>query len=236
MALGALEEILVSGIGPIRFRGRSFIAFALAPGLPVIEWLAQLDDWMRNSNGFFAGRPVILDLTSIALRRAQIEQLLSELQTRGIRIMGIEGAEPDELGPSMPPVLKGGRPVPIDRVSDGRERRTRPEATSLLIEKPLRSGQSVVFPEGGVTVLGWIASGAEVVAGDSIHVYGALRGRALAGVNGNSRARIFCNKAEPELLAIDRSYRTAEDIDASLHGRAIQAWLEGDILRIAAVD
>jgi len=53
---------------------------------------------------------------------------------------------------------------------------------------------------------------------------------------GNSRARIFCNKADPELLAIDRFYRTAEDIDASLHGRAIQAWLEGDILRIAAVD
>jgi septum site-determining protein MinC len=191
---------------------------------------------MRNSNGFFVGRPVILDLTSVALRRAEIEHLLSELQTRGIRIMGIEGAEPEELGPSMPPVLKGGRPVPIDRVSDGRERPPRPETNSLLIEKPLRSGQSVVFPEGGVTVLGWIASGAEVVAGDSIHVYGALRGRALAGVNGNSRARIFCNKAEPELLAIDRFYRTAEDIDASLHGRAIQAWLEGDMLRIAAVD
>jgi len=236
IALGALEEVLVSGIGPIRFRGRSFIAFALAPGLPVIEWLAQLDDWMRNSNGFFVGRPVILDLTSIELRRAEIEHLLSELQTRGIRIMGIEGAEPDELGPSMPPALKGGRPVPIDRVSDGRERPTRPETTSLLIEKPLRSGQSVVFPEGGVTVLGWIASGAEVVAGDSIHVYGALRGRALAGVNGNSRARIFCNRAEPELLAIDRFYRTADDIDTSLHGRAIQAWLEGDMLRIAAVD
>ena len=225
----------MTGIGPIRLWGRSFIAFALAPGLPVIEWLTQLDDWMRNSNGFFAGRPVILDLTSIALRRAEIEHLLSELQTRGIRIMGIEGAEPDELGPSMPPVLKGGRPVPIHRVS-GCERPTRPETTSLLIEKSLRSGQSVVFPEGGVTVLGWIASGAEVVAGDSIHVYGALRGRALAGVNGNSRARIFCNRAEPELLAIDRFYRTAEDIDASLHGRAIQAWLEGDMLRIAAVD
>ena len=105
----------MSGIGPIRFRGRSFMAFALAPGLPVIEWLAQLDDWMRNSNGFFVGRPVILDLTSIELRRAEIEHLLSELQTRGIRIMGFEGAEPDELGPNMPPVLKGGRTVPIDR-------------------------------------------------------------------------------------------------------------------------
>ena len=240
IALGALEEVLVSGIGPIRFRGRSFIAFALAPGLPVIEWLAQLDDWMRNSNGFFVGRPVILDLTSIELRRAEIEHLLSELQTRGIRIMGIEGAEPGKLGPKMPPVLKGGRPAAIDgsRASVSREppQATRQEGTSLLIEAPLRSGQSVVFPNGDVTVVGWIASGAEVVAGDSIHVYGAIRGRALAGANDNSKARIFCNRAEPELLAIDGFYRTAEDIDGSLHGRAIQVWLEGDALRIAAVD
>ena len=228
----------MSGIESIRFRGRSFIAFALAPGLPVIEWLAQLDDWMRNSHGFFTGRPVILDLTAIELKRAEIEHLLSELQTRGIRIMGLEGAEADELGPDMPPALKGGRSAPIDRslVSVGREPRMRLKTTSLLIESPLRSGQSVVFPEGDVTILGWVASGAEVVAGDSIHVYGAIRGRALAGVNGNSKARIFCNRAEPELLAIDGFYRTAEDIDASLHGRAIQAWLEGDILRIAAMD
>ena len=100
----------------------------------------------------------------------------------------------------------------------------------------LRSGQSVVFPNGDVTVVGWIASGAEVIAGDSIHVYGAIRARALAGLNGNSKARIFCSKAEPELLAIDGFYRTAEDIDASLHGRAIQVWLEGDALQVAAVD
>ena len=94
----------------------------------------------------------------------------------------------------------------------------------------------MVFPQGDVTVVGWIASGAEVVAGGSIHVYGAIRGRALAGANGTPKARIFCSRAEPELLAIDGVYRTAEDIDASLHGRAIQVWLEGDALQIAAVD
>ena len=126
---------------------------------------------------------------------------------------------------------KGGRPAAIEPPQAPRR-----EGTSLLIETPLRSGQSVVFPNGDVTVVGRIASGAEVVAGDSIHVYGAIRGRALAGLIGNSKARIFCSKAEPELLAIDGFYRTAEDIDASLHGRAIQVWLEGDALQVAAVD
>ena len=227
-------------VGPIRFRGRSFIAFALAPEPPVLEWLAQLDDWTRNSPGFFVGRPVILDLTSIELSRSDIEHLVSGLQMRDIRITAMEGAEPDKLGPKTPPILKGGRPAAMDgsRFSMRRDplEASRPEATSLLIEGPLRSGQSIVFPRGDVTVVGSIASGAEVVAGESIDVYGAIRGRALAGVNDSPKARIFCSRAEPELLAIDGFYRTAENIDASLHGRAIQAWLECDVLRISAID
>jgi septum site-determining protein MinC len=225
---------------PMRLRGRSFIAFALAPEPPIVEWLAQLDGWMRNSAGFFVGRPVLLDLSSVDLSAAVIEHLVSELEAREIRVMGIEGAAPAELRPKMPPVLNGGRPAAIDgsRSSVSREptQAARREATSLLIETPLRSGQSVVFPQGDVTVVGWIASGAEVVAGGSIHVYGAIRGRALAGANGTPNARIFCRRAEPELLAIDGVYRTAEDIDTSLHGRAIQVWLEGHALQVAAVD
>ena len=77
------------------------------------------------------------------------------------------------------------------------------QLASLMIEDPVRSGQSVVFIEGDVTVLGSVGSGAEIIAGGSIHVYGALRGRALAGVTGNARARIFCHRVEAELLAID---------------------------------
>ena len=91
-----------------------------------------------------------------------------------------------------------------------------PSRRSLLLDSPVRSGQSIVFTEGDVTVLGSVGSGAEIVAGGSIHVYGTLRGRAMAGVNGNSAARIFCQKIEAELLAIDGYYQTAEEIDASL--------------------
>jgi septum site-determining protein MinC len=93
----------------------------------------------------------------------------------------------------------------------------------------------VIFPFGDVTVLGSVASGSEIVAGGSIHVYGTLRGRALAGSMGDGRARIFCTRNEAELLAIDGYYRTAEDMDAELRGRAVQACLEGAALRIAAL-
>jgi septum site-determining protein MinC len=102
--------------------------------------------------------------------------------------------------------------------------------SSLVLHEPVRSGQSIVFPEGDVTVIGSIASGAEVIAGGSIHVYGALRGRALAGSIGNSAARIFCRKLEAELLAIDGIYKTADDLPAELRGQAAQLWLENDAI------
>ena len=149
--------------------------------------------------------------------------------------MGLEGADPDQLGPSLPPLLKGGRPTAGRSCRRRRSSATRAaatagpsqrqEPTSLLIESPIRSGQSVIFPYGDVTVLGSVSSGAEVVAGGSIHVYGALRGRAMAGSMGNARARIFCSKNEAELIAIDGYYRTAEEMDASLRNRPAQCWL-----------
>jgi septum site-determining protein MinC len=111
-----------------------------------------------------------------------------------------------------------------------------PEPNSLLIESPVRSGQSVIFPAGDVIVLGSIASGAEVVAGGSIHVYGTLRGQAFAGSIGNKRARVFCRKLEAELVSVDGYYLTAEMLEQRLHGRAAQAWLDGNMLMVAPLD
>ncbi|TGU29210.1 septum formation inhibitor MinC, partial [bacterium M00.F.Ca.ET.152.01.1.1] len=87
-----------------------------------------------------------------------------------------------------------------------------PSAGTLMIKAPIRSGQSVFHPHGDVIVLGSVASGSEIVAGGSIHVYGTLRGRAIAGSEGNTSARIFCRKNEAELLAVDGWYTTAEEM------------------------
>ena len=97
----------------------------------------------------------------------------------------------------------------------------------------MRSGQSIIFPEGDVTVIGSVASGAEIIAGGSIHIYGALRGRALAGSIGNSAARIFCRKLEAELLAIDGIYKTADDLPMELRGHAAQLWLQDDVIMVS---
>jgi septum site-determining protein MinC len=240
----------------IRFRGRSFFAFALTPEPPVADWLAELDKWIGNSPGFFAGKAVILDLAAVTLSESAIAHLVDQLSERGIRIMGLEGADPAALGPKVPPVLLGGRSggeerapeLPLSRGAD--DATDAPEASaeiaagppqrqepcSMLIESPIRSGQSVNFPFGEVTVLGSVASGAEIVAGGSIHIYGALRGRAMAGSMGDARARIFCSRNEAELLAIDGYYQTAENMDVKLRGRPVQVWLEGAGLNVEALD
>jgi septum site-determining protein MinC len=109
-------------------------------------------------------------------------------------------------------------------------------AATLLLDEPIRSGQSIFFPDGDVTVLGSVGSGAELIAGGSIHIYGTLRGRAMAGSQGNARARIFCSKIEAELLAIDGHYLTADLMDKRLRDRPVQAWLEGNAVRITTLD
>jgi len=104
-----------------------------------------------------------------------------------------------------------------------------------MIDCPVRSGQSIIFPEGDVTVVGSVSSGAEIIAGGSIHVYGTLRGRAIAGSMGDNRARIYCRKLEAELLAIDGLYQTAEDMDSQFRGRAVQVRLKGDAITMESL-
>jgi septum site-determining protein MinC len=228
----------------IRFCIRSYIAFVLAPQAPIIEWLSQLDAWTKNSPGFFAGRPVVLDLTTVKLSQVGIRHLLGQLAERNIRVIGLEGADAAQVDESLPPLLTSGRPVERQSAPDATPPQKQAaasaapaapeEPTSLLIEAPIRSGQTVVF-QGDVTVLGSVASGSEIVAGGSIHVYGTLRGRALAGSKGNSQARIFCRKNEAELLAINGYYRTAEDLD-QVRSQPVQSWLEDGVLMVAPLD
>lgn len=222
----------------VRFRGRSYLAFVFSPVVPIAGWLEEIDETLARSPDFFVGRPIVLDLSAVDLSNSGIAHLLSSLATRNIRVLGLEGVDASQITPSMPPLLTGGRHCVVKQNEPPRPEAKATSMTSLLLEGPVRSGQSVVFTEGDVTVVGSVASGAEIFAGGSIHVYGTLRGRAMAGVNGNAAARIyFQRKIEAELLAIDGYYKTAEDIDGyymvakDVDGPA-QAWLDGDTLRI----
>ncbi len=220
-----------------RLVGRSFLAFVLSPEPPLADWIDELDAWIERSKGFFDSRPVMIDFSRIELEKPDVAGLLAQLQTRGLRIIGVEGVDPAWLGPGLGPLPTGGGSARVVEITDGKPSEdeddpepSEPEPTALVLDFPVRSGQSIIFPNGDVTVTGSVASGAEIIAGGSIHIYGALRGRAIAGSDGNAQARIFCSSFEAELMAIGGLYKTADAIEPELRGHAVQAWLDGEIL------
>jgi septum site-determining protein MinC len=226
----------------LRFAGRSFLAFVLEPAPPLAAWLDDLDQLARHSLGFFANRPVVLDLTKLAPSKAETAEILEALAARAIRVISVEGVDPSFAPPPLAPLSGGvGSAKIVDFPGGGESRRAaneprRPPVASMLIDKPVRSGQSIFFPHGDLTVIGAVSSGAEVIAGGSVHIEGALRGRAFAGASGRSEARIFCRKFEAELVAIDGCYLTAEQCEPGVIGKPVQIRLVDDTVTVGLLD
>jgi septum site-determining protein MinC len=111
-----------------------------------------------------------------------------------------------------------------------------PSGPGLIHAAPVRSGQQIYAAQRDLSLLANVGAGAEVMADGSIHVYGPLRGRALAGAQGWEQARIFCREFHAELVAIAGHYKVLEDIPKTLRGKAVQVWLEMGELKIEALD
>jgi septum site-determining protein MinC len=224
----------------IRIRGRSLMALVLTPEFPISGWFAALDEQMRAS-ALLWERPIVADL-SAALETGGPEDapiLLEGLEARGLRLVAVEGAPLAALA--------GTRWERLARGAAGRGARDLADPQTpaparedgppcLTIDQPVRSGQIIMFEQGDVTIVGAVASGAEVIAGGSIHVYGPLRGRAIAGLRTGEAARIFCRRLEAEMVGVGQRYRTAEDWGAGLQGRAVQVWCDRGSLRLTALD
>src|ERR1700704_2971238 len=93
----------------VRMRGRSYVAFVFCPVVPIMGWLEELDATLARSPGFFAGQPVVLDLSAVDLSQSGIAHLLTSLEQRQIRVLGIEGVDESHLAAGMPPLVSGGR-------------------------------------------------------------------------------------------------------------------------------
>ncbi|WP_298815679.1 septum site-determining protein MinC [uncultured Roseibium sp.] len=278
----------------MKFKGKSFIAIVLSPEPPFDAWFQEIDRIIARSPGFFIDRPIILDVRGSKIPIDDLEELLSGLSERSVRVMGIDGVAGTRLKPGMPPSFSGGRlasdvevPEPnsannptvkaedtkkaasaTSETSDAQksaptvqsknaafsgdekasaaatngaaEKMTGPASipsgSSIVVTEPVRSGQSILHPEGDVTVIGSVSSGAEIIAGGSIHVYGALRGRALAGVSGKDCARIFCSKLDAELVSINGLYKVADDFDGTLRNAPAQIRFENETLVFEALN
>jgi septum site-determining protein MinC len=231
----------VSPTQNMSFRARSLLAFVLEPTPPVSEWIGALDGWLARSPSFFASKPVILELAGLEISLEEYRELLNGLARRQIRVMAVENPARALVGPDLPPVVTGGRAVNALTVAeeDATPAAVAPKpkerTNSLIVDANVRSGQSIVH-EGDVTIVGRVASGAEIVAGGSVHIYGALQGRVIAGISGLPGARIFCREARAELLCIGGAYLTAENMNPKTEGRCLEARLDGEKLEIRILD
>ncbi|WAT15875.1 septum site-determining protein MinC [Xanthomonas fragariae] len=133
--------------------------------------------------------------------------------------------EPVAVSQPPPPPARAEPAAPAARPAPGRMQRN-----------AVRSGQQLYAENCDLTVLSTVGAGAEVIADGSIHIYGTLRGRALAGAQGNPDARIFCRDFHAELVAIAGHYKVLDDVPMDLRGKAVQVWLEQDQIKIAALD
>ena len=157
-----------------------------------------------------------LGLPLLAKFRAQYERADGAAEPAPARPAAAPAAEP--------PAARGAAPA------------TATASPGLIHPTLVRSGQQVYADNRDLTVLTAVGAGAEVIADGSIHIYGPLRGRALAGAQGNPQARIFCREFHAELVAIAGHYKVLEDIPRELRGKAVQVWLQDEQLHIAALD
>jgi septum site-determining protein MinC len=104
---------------------------------------------------------------------------------------------------------------------------------ALMQQQPVRSGQRVYARSRDLVVTATVGAGAEAIADGSVQIYGALRGRALAGARGETSARVFCQEFRAELVSVAGVFRVFETLPPELAGKPVQAWLDGDDLRFA---
>jgi septum site-determining protein MinC len=204
-----------------------------------------LTERLGQGGGLFENEPLCIDLTPLAPASDEsldLGALLALLRGQGFNPVALRGGGPAlqaaglaaglVQAPEAPRGVEVTVPAPAPATTT--EAAAEPPAVAvrtLIVDKPLRSGQQVYARGGDLVVLALVSFGAEVIADGHIHVYAPLRGRALAGARGDTSARIFAASMEPQLVSIAGIWRTLEaDLAPDIAGKPAQIRLEGDSL------
>ena len=214
------------------------------------QFAVDLADRVADAPGFFDQDPVLIDLTPVReaeepIDFAAITEQLREHRTLPVAVRGgspaqMEAARAAGLAaaPDAPPArAEASAPVEVVREVIREVEVVRevpmPGPGTVVVDKPLRSGQQVYARGADLVVMAVVSFGAEVIADGNIHVYAPLRGRAIAGARGNTEARIFSTCLEPQLVSIAGIYRTTEtELPADVRGKPAQVRLDGEKLII----
>jgi septum site-determining protein MinC len=257
--MAASPGVILEPVADIKF-GQVGIANLRLKRLDPEELQRELAEKVRNAPNLFQHAPVVLDLSHLAELPdlATVRDLLTRIKEAGMAPVGLSygTTENEQIARSLDVPLfakfraafeRDGKSEPIVEAPKPRERRREPEPApapqaaqhsegaaviGLVHDKPVRSGQQVYARGRDLILTKLVANGAEVIADGSIHVYGALRGRALAGAQGDASARIYCHEFHAELVSIAGQYRVFETMPDELKGQRVQAWLDGDKLMV----
>jgi septum site-determining protein MinC len=218
--------------------------------LEIIE--QQLQAKIQLAPEFFKNSPLVIDLQELNKHNIEIDlgQLVELIRRLGILPVGMRGGNVQQniqvmsLGIpvysiSSSTVSTGSStqktiiPPPVAEVKKetSAPETSTPSSETTLITQPVRSGQRI-YASGDLVVVAQVSAGAEIMAEGNIHVYNVLRGRALAGVQGNLEARIFCSDLQAELISIAGTYKISEDLDETVRGKPVQVYLQNDNLKI----
>lgn len=221
----------------LEFKSSTFSVPVLIPytnDLTVIEH--QLQQKINQAPEFFRNSPILIDLQdlnkqSISLNVAECIELLRRLALLPI---GIRGGLHDHNEAALAlniPKLSAQQNIShqdtaqkLEKIIPEPEPETPEQPTTRIVTNPVRSGQRI-YAYGDLIVLSQVSAGSEIMAEGNIHVYGTLRGRALAGIQGNTEARIFCSDLQAELISIAGNYKISEDLDESVRNKPVQIYL-----------
>ena len=226
----------------LEFKSSTFSVPALvlsSDDLVAIE--QQLKEKIRLAPEFFKNSPLIMDLQELNKQGYDIDvaALTDLVRKSGILPIGIRGGNAQQNKQALALLLPvysihssgvSAEPQKQKTITPTPEPVTDNAATTLITH-PIRSGQRI-YSSGDLIILAQVSAGSEIMAEGNIHVYSTLRGRALAGVQGNTEARIFCSDLQAELISIAGNYKVSEDLDESLRKKPVQIYLQNHTLII----
>lgn len=218
------------------------------------EFESNLREKISQAPGFFKDVPVLISLEKYQGLDSELDffKIIGTCRRYNIHVIGVRTANDDQRR------LARAAELALLPGSSQREKAQEPEATeqpqetaqptptapsapaqpapAKVVNQPVRSGQQITAPEGDLVILAPVQAGAEVLAAGNIHVYGPLRGRALAGIHGAEGARIFCQSLEAELVSIAGHYKISEDLQENGWKNAVQIQLTDDLLVVTPLD
>jgi septum site-determining protein MinC len=218
------------------------------------EFEGALRDKISQAPGFFKDIPLIISLEKYEGLDSELDffKIIGTCRRNHIHVIGVRGGTDDQRrlarGAALALLPGSGQRDRAHETDQSTEPSSEPVETraaqagagdpppARIVTQPVRSGQQVHAPEGDLVILAPVQAGAEVLAAGNIHVYGPLRGRALAGIHGAESARIFCQSLEAELVSIAGHYKISEDLQDNGWKSAVHIQLRDDLLVVTPLD